>query len=85
MMTFLYVASKQGFQVDGYEDRAEGQTTKGANGVPWVSRVTLRPRIMYGGEKRPTAEQESGLHHDAHENCFIANSVKSEIHVEPIK
>jgi organic hydroperoxide reductase OsmC/OhrA len=83
MLTFLYFAFKQGFQVDSYEDAAVGVMTKGPNGVPWVSTVTLHPKIVYGGEKRPTAEQESHLHHDAHEKCFIANSVKSEIKVEP--
>jgi organic hydroperoxide reductase OsmC/OhrA len=85
MLTFLYFAYKQGFQVDRYEDQAAGVMTKGANGVPWVSAVTLRPKVLYGGEKRPTAEQESRLHHDAHEKCFIANSVKSDIKVEPAK
>jgi organic hydroperoxide reductase OsmC/OhrA len=85
MLTFLYFAYKQGFQVDSYEDAAVGVMTKGANGVPWVSTVTLHPRIAYGGDKRPTADQESHLHHEAHEKCFIANSVKGEIKVEPVK
>jgi organic hydroperoxide reductase OsmC/OhrA len=85
MLTFLYFAYKQGFQVDRYDDDAVGVMTKGANGVPWVSDVTLRPKIVYGGEKRPTAEEESRLHHDAHEKCFIANSVKSNIKVEPAR
>jgi organic hydroperoxide reductase OsmC/OhrA len=83
MLTFLYFASKQGFQVDRYEDKAVGVMTKGANGVPWVSSVTLHPRIVYGGDQRPTSDQESRLHHDAHEKCFIANSVKSDVKVEP--
>jgi organic hydroperoxide reductase OsmC/OhrA len=48
----------------------------------WVSRVTLRPRIVYGGEKRPSAQEVDHLHHRAHEQCFIANSVKTEISVE---
>jgi organic hydroperoxide reductase OsmC/OhrA len=85
MLTFLYVAYQQGFQVDSYEDEAVGVMTKGANGVPWVSTVTLRPKIAYGGQKRPTGDEESRLHHDAHEKCFIANSVKSEIKVEAAK
>jgi organic hydroperoxide reductase OsmC/OhrA len=85
MLTFLYFAYKQGFQVDSYEDAAVGVMTKGSNGVPWVSTVTLRPKIAYGGDKRPSDEQEAHLHHDAHEKCFIANSVKSEIKVEPVK
>jgi organic hydroperoxide reductase OsmC/OhrA len=83
MLTFLYFAYKQGFQVDRYEDEAVGHMTKGANRVPWVSTVTLRPRVVYGGDKKPTADEEHKLHHDAHEKCFIANSVKSEVRVEP--
>jgi organic hydroperoxide reductase OsmC/OhrA len=85
MLTFLYFAYKQGFQVDTYEDEAVGEMTKGANGVPWVSTITLRPKIVYGGDKRPSADQVEKLHHDAHEKCFIANSVKSDIQVEPAK
>jgi organic hydroperoxide reductase OsmC/OhrA len=83
MLTFLYLAYKQNFQVDSYEDNAVGVMTKGPRGVPWVSAVTLRPKIVYGGENRPTSEQQERLHHDAHEHCFIANSVKTDINVEP--
>ena len=79
MLTFLYLASKQGFQVDSYEDEAVGVTTKNEKGVPWVSLVTLNPKIAYGGEKRPTPEDEERLHHLAHEQCFIANSIKTEV------
>jgi organic hydroperoxide reductase OsmC/OhrA len=83
MLTFLYLAQKQGFQVDSYEDAAVGTMTKGANGVPWVSSVTLRPSIDYGGGKKPTADEEQKLHHSAHEQCFIANSVKTTVTVTP--
>ena len=82
MLTFLFLASRQGFQIERYEDEAVGSMTKNECGVPWVSLVTLRPRIAYAGEKRPTAEQEDHLHHAAHEQCFIAASVKTEIRVE---
>jgi organic hydroperoxide reductase OsmC/OhrA len=82
MLTFLYLASRQGFQIERYEDEAVGSMTKNERGVPWVSQVILRPRIDYSGEKRPTAEQEDHLHHAAHEQCFIAASVKTEIRVE---
>jgi len=47
----------------------------------WVSRVRLRPLIVYGS-KRPTGEEEEGLHHRAHEECIVANSVKTEVVVE---
>jgi organic hydroperoxide reductase OsmC/OhrA len=85
MLTFLYLAQKQGFQVDSYEDGAVGAMTKGANGVPWISSVTLRPSIDYGGDKKPTTDEEQKLHHAAHEQCFIANSVKTDIKVELAK
>src|SRR5436853_1761310 len=70
MLTFLYLASKQGFQLDSYEDEASGVVTKNENGTPWVSAVTLRPKIGYSGEKRPAAADEERLHHLAHEQCF---------------
>jgi organic hydroperoxide reductase OsmC/OhrA len=82
MLTFLWLASKQGFQVDNYEDEAVGAMTKNEKGVPWVSTVTLQPKITYGGDKQPTPEQVEQLHHHAHEQCFIANSVKTEVTVK---
>jgi organic hydroperoxide reductase OsmC/OhrA len=81
MLTFLFVASRQGFQVDRYRDQAVGEMTKNAQGVPWVSLVTLNPQIVYNGDRRPTPADEERLHHLAHEQCFIANSVKTEIRV----
>jgi organic hydroperoxide reductase OsmC/OhrA len=83
MLTFLYVAMRQGFLVERYEDDAVGVMRKNERGAIWVSAVTLHPRIVYGGEKRPTAEEVDHLHHLAHEQCFIANSVKTEIRVTP--
>jgi organic hydroperoxide reductase OsmC/OhrA len=83
MLTFLFVASRQGFVVDSYEDEAAGVMRKNERGAIWVSAVTLSPRIVYGGATRPTAEDEERLHHAAHEQCFIANSVKTEITVSP--
>ena len=81
MLTFLYLASRQGFQVDSYEDEAVGAMTKNEKGVPWISAITLRPKIAYGGAKLPTPADEERLHHSAHEQCFIANSIKSEVKV----
>jgi organic hydroperoxide reductase OsmC/OhrA len=82
MLTFLYVAMREGFVVERYEDEAVGVMRKNDRGVAWVARVTLRPRIVYGGDKRPQAGDIEHLHHLAHEQCFIANSVKTEIRVE---
>jgi organic hydroperoxide reductase OsmC/OhrA len=81
MLTFVWLASRQGFQVDSYDDEAVGVMTKNEKGVPWVSLVTLHPRIVWSGEKKPTAEQIEGLHHEAHEQCFIAASIKTEVKV----
>ncbi len=81
MLTFLFYAARGGFIVDSYEDSAVGTLTKGENGVPWINAVTLSPKIAFGGEKQPSADELEHLHHEAHEKCFIANSVKSEIKV----
>jgi organic hydroperoxide reductase OsmC/OhrA len=82
MLTFLYVAAKAGFVVDSYADEAVGEMTKSERGKLWVSKVTLAPAITFSGAKRPTPEQLDALHHDAHEECFIANSVKSDVVVQ---
>jgi organic hydroperoxide reductase OsmC/OhrA len=81
MLTYLYLASQQGFQVDSYRDEAVGVMTKNEKGVPWVSSVTLHPQIAYSGEKLPTPADEEHLHHLAHEQCFIANSIKTSVTV----
>jgi organic hydroperoxide reductase OsmC/OhrA len=81
MLTYIYLAAKQSFQVDSYHDDAVGVMTKNPAGVPWVSRVTLRPRIVYSGEKLPAPADEARLHHVAHEQCFIANSIKTQVTV----
>jgi organic hydroperoxide reductase OsmC/OhrA len=82
MLTYLYVASRKGFEVTSYEDEAVGVMTKNERGVPWVSSVALHPKIIYGGAKTPTHEEEEQMHEAAHDQCFIANSVKTIIKVE---
>ncbi len=79
MLTFLFVAAKAGFAVASYRDDAVGAMTKTPAGVAWVSRVTLSPKITYAGDRQPSAEELAKLHHAAHEGCYIANSVKTEI------
>jgi organic hydroperoxide reductase OsmC/OhrA len=85
MLTFLYVACRAGFEVLAYEDQAVGHMTKNERGVPWVSSVTLHPRVTWGAAGRPAPEVEAKLHHDAHAGCFIANSINTEILVEPVE
>ncbi len=85
MLTFLHLAGRQGFQIDSYTDTAVGTMTKNERKIPWISSVTLNPRIVYSGAKRPTVAEEEDLHHHSHEQCFIANSVKTEIIVNAIR
>ncbi len=84
MLTFLYLAGKQGFQIENYDDEAVGVMTKNEKGVPWISRVTLNPKIVYGGARQPAPAAEQQLHHLAHEQCFIANSIKTEVVVHSV-
>ena len=81
MLTFVWLASRAGFMVDSYEDDAVGVMTKNERGIPWVSAVTLRPRIVWSGEKQPATADLDHLHHHAHEQCFIANSIKTVVTV----
>ena len=83
LLTFLDLARRAGFFIDAYEDTAEGEMEKNAEGRYWIARVTLRPRIVFSGDKLPVSADLDRLHHAAHEQCFIANSVKSEVLVEP--
>jgi organic hydroperoxide reductase OsmC/OhrA len=84
MLTFVWLAGKAGFAVARYHDEAVGTTTKNEHGAVWVNRVTLSPQISYASDRVPTAEELARLHHAAHEGCFIANSVKTEIVVAGI-
>jgi organic hydroperoxide reductase OsmC/OhrA len=81
MLSFLHVARLAGFVVTHYRDEAVGVMEKNAEGAMAVTRVTLRPEIDYSGS-RPTDAERDHLHHQAHETCFIANSVKTEVVVE---
>jgi organic hydroperoxide reductase OsmC/OhrA len=83
MLWFLSLAAQKGFRVDRYADDAEGVMAKNAQGKRAVTRVTLRPAVEFSGEKMPTRQELEALHHKAHEECFIANSVKTEVRVEP--
>jgi organic hydroperoxide reductase OsmC/OhrA len=82
MLTFLYYAAKGGFTVLRYEDNAEGAMGKTAEGRLAVTRCTLKPAVQFK-DRQPTPGELDHLHHVAHEECFIANSVKTEIICEP--
>ena len=77
MLWFLHLACQRKFVVDRYVDEAVGVLAG-----TWISKVTLRPVVSFSG-KAPSDEEHRALHHKAHEKCYIANSVKSEVLVEP--
>ena len=82
MLFFVDFARRAGFVVDSYVDEAEGDLGKRSDGKMAMTRVTLRPRVQWSGDKRPDESQIAELHHKAHEACFIANSVTTDIVVE---
>lgn len=83
MLTFLHVARLRGFVITAYRDEAEGVMEKTPEGRMAVTRVTLHPQITYDG-RRPTDAERDAMHHEAHEECFIANSVKTQVMVEEL-
>jgi organic hydroperoxide reductase OsmC/OhrA len=85
MLAFLYIAATSDFRLDSYQDNAIGEMTTNDEGKKWVSKITLRPVIEWGGEKIPTSEEVAELHHRAHEECYIANSIKSEVVVKGVE
>ncbi len=82
MLTFLAIAAKKRLTVDSYEDNAVGTLDKNANGKMAVTRATLRPKVVWGGDKTPTPEEIEKMHEKAHHACFIANSVLTEVSIE---
>ena len=83
MLTFLYIAASQSFLINQYEDKAEGEMLKNAAGEMYVSTVTLNPNIHFSGDKIPSAEKVMEMHHLAHRQCFIANSIITKVIVNP--
>lgn len=83
MLSFLAIAARKGWVVDAYEDDAVGWLEPGPDRRLWVTRVVLRPRVRFGGERLPTAAEVAALHDRAHHECFIANSVRTAVTVEP--
>ena len=83
MLTFLHIARNAGFVVTRYRDAAVGVMEKTPEDRVAVTRVTLHPEITYDG-RRPTQAESRELHHEAHEECFIANSVKTEVTVDEV-
>jgi len=82
MLTFLAIAAKKRLVVDAYRDSAVGYLEENAEGKLAMTRVVLRPEVSF--REPPSAEALERLHHQAHEHCFIANSVKTDVRVEPV-
>lgn len=83
MLTFLFVAYRKKFEVTEYEDEAVGTMSKNERGIPWISAVTLHPRIRFAGNRAPSPDILSDMHKAAHERCFISNSVLTAVTVSP--
>jgi organic hydroperoxide reductase OsmC/OhrA len=84
MLWFLSIAAEQGFVVESYRDAATGVMGKDADGKVAMTRVTLRPGVRFAAGKRPSAAQHEAMHHEAHRQCFIASSVKTDVRCEAV-
>lgn len=84
MLFFLSIAAAKGFVVDRYTDNAVGTMGRNSAGNIAMTKVTLRPEVLFSGTKLPTTEQLERMHHASHEQCFIANSVNTEVITEPV-
>lgn len=83
MLWFLSLAADRGFTIDRYEDDALGTMSRIGSERYAITDVVLRPVIAFGGDRQPSADDIAALHETAHERCFIANSVKATIRIEP--
>ena len=83
MLFFLDYAAQSQFVVDGYEDVARGTMGKNAAGQDFIRTIVLAPRVRFAGPNRPSSEEIARLHERSHHDCFIANSVKTEIICHP--
>jgi len=83
MLTFLAICARKRLTIDSYEDDAVGVLERAPSGKLWMARVTLRPLVKFGTGTVVDAALLADLHHKSHENCFIANSVTTNVAVEP--
>jgi organic hydroperoxide reductase OsmC/OhrA len=83
MLWFLGIAAGRGFRVDSYRDAARGVMARDADGRMAMTVVTLHPRVEFSGAVLPTRADIDAMHHEAHEECYIANSVRTAVRCEP--
>lgn len=83
MLWFLSIAAKAGFVVENYKDKAEGILAKNNDGKQAITEVSLFPRVTYQKGQKPTEKKDQQMHQQASTQCFIANSIKTSIKVEP--
>jgi len=83
MLFFLAFAAKGGFTVDAYRDEAVGVLGRDERGKTSITSVALRPAVVFSGDNRPDAAAIDALHHRAHEACYIANSIRADVTIEP--
>lgn len=79
MLWFLAIAAKRKFVVDSYIDNAVGILEKGPDSRLAITKVTLQPQIEFAADAEPSHAELEDMHHEAHEKCFIANSVKTKV------
>lgn len=82
MLTFLAICARKRITVESYEDDAVGYLEKDG-GKLWMTRVILRPSVRFAQNAKVDAATLAQIHHHSHEECFIANSVKTDVKVEP--
>lgn len=83
MLFFLALSAKAGYRIDSYIDDAIGVMGKNERGKTLMERITLRPQVTFSGDKTPTPEDIADLHSRAHAECFIANTLRSDIVLDP--
>jgi organic hydroperoxide reductase OsmC/OhrA len=84
LLWFLDIACQSGFVVDSYRDKATGVLARNSEGKLAMTVVTLHPEVIFAGERLPSWDEIEAMHHRAHELCFIANSVKTDVRCEPV-
>lgn len=82
MLFFLSIAARHGFVIDAYRDHPIGSMDLDAEGRMAMTKIVLRPDIVFAGERRPHAAELAQMHHEAHERCYVANSLKAQVVVE---